>query len=144
MSNDFEIGAIRPIKKVGIQPEDRVRITETRDIKLDPEKNDLACPKCGEILDGAGGYSFSDKSEEHPEQERAAKPRPGCPSICCKCGEYLMYDGTEERLKLRAMTPEEWKELQEQEPAAASFLALARRAFRTKNEPRRSSLPFWS
>jgi hypothetical protein len=149
MSEDFRLGAIKPIKRVGIQPGNKKIIKETPGIQLDPNKHDLACPTCGEILDGAGGYSFGDKEDtvedgqhRHRDDERESKPAPGCPSICCKCGEYLMYDGTEERLIIRAMSEEEWEEIKRDAPEAASFLALARRAFTSKNLPP-NPFPFW-
>lgn len=129
----FEVGAIKPIEKVGIQQPSHIE--SGPDHKLDTEAHSLACPNCGEILDGAGQYSFSDEERESEATDgqhrhtRKPGPEPGCPSVCCKCGQLLYYDGTVEHLTLRAMTDQEFEEIKKEEPTAAQFLATARKIF---------------
>lgn len=129
----FELGSIKPIDKIGIQDRKRKVIRESKGVELDSKKHSLACPNCKTVLDGAGGYSISDKDEEagdgqhkHQNQKEDAKPRPGCPSVCISCGQLLMYDGTVQHLLLREMTTEEWNDIKKECPQAANILGTAR------------------
>ena len=67
------------------------------------------CPGCGTGLTGATGAS------PNPEHNQ---PKPGYPTVCCYCGELLVFDS---RLAVHRPTPEMAARLLEQYPLIAAM-----------------------